>query len=115
MPAAKGAPLLLLPSTGTALKGPYLTTLMRAVLQSFCSPMAHQVTVHSLRRTGAHLATAAGAPEKAVMELGKWSSAAIRRYLPTPISSAAPTALAAVFGSYAAMCILPCFTSFISF
>ena len=99
MPAAAGAPIFLLPSTGRPLRAAALTAMMRVALRALGSPIADVVTVHSLRRTGAHLATSAGASEADVMLLGTWTSGAVKRYLPSPVNSAAPATLAAVFAS----------------
>ena len=96
-PAGRGAPLFILPSTGRPLTPSLLTGVMRAALRRRRSPVADRVTVHSLRRTGAHLASNYGATQADVMTHGTWTSAAVRRYLPTELHSAAPAALAAVW------------------
>ena len=99
VPAPAEAPLFLFPSTGRPLTAPALVSVMRAALGRLRCPVAHLVTVHSLRRTGAHLASAQGATDADVMSLGTWTSSAVRRYLPREVVSSAPAALAACLAS----------------
>ena len=87
--------LFLIPPTGAPLTAPALTGIMRASLGIAGFPAARSATVHSLRRTGAHLAAAGGADIDEVMAHGTWTSSAVSSYLPKEASKAAPRAVAA--------------------
>ena len=77
-PGGPGVPLFLLPSTGRPLTPQHLTAMSRAALTRGGWPLAPSFTVHSLRRTGAHLAAMVGASEADLMTHGTWRSSAIR-------------------------------------
>ena len=98
MPAGPHAPLFLLPSSGQPLTSPGLVALLRATLAAVGDPMAYEVTMHSLRRTGALLASGGGAPDGEIMAHGTWTSGAYRAYVPAaPASSAVPMVLSTVW------------------
>ena len=97
VPAGPGSPLFLLPSSGRPLRSSGLAALMRATLAATGPGPAPEVTVHSLRRTGALLASAGGAPDADVMAHGTWTSGAYRAYVPAPASSAVPRVLSSVW------------------
>ena len=97
VPAPVTAPLFLLPSTGRPLTPPGLVALLRATLQAMGEPLGRDLTVHSLRRTGALLAAGQGVPDADVMQHGTWTSGAYRAYVPPPISSSVPAAMATVW------------------
>ena len=87
----------LLPSSGQPLTSPGLVALLRATLAAVGDPMAYEVTMHSLRRTGALLASGGGAPDGEIMAHGTWTSGAYRAYVPAPASSAVPMVLSTVW------------------
>ena len=97
VPAGPGSPLFLLPSSGRPLTSAGLVALIRATLTALGEPGAADVTIHSLRRTGALLASAGGAPDAEVMAHGTWTSGAYRAYVPAPASSTVPRVLAKVW------------------
>ena len=97
-PGPTSSPLFLLPSTGAPLTIGLLTAWARRALGARGWPLAHHFTVHSLRRTGAHLAAGAGATEPELMLHGTWTSTAVRRYAPRHLASSVPMAMASVFG-----------------
>ena len=97
VPASDGAPLFLLPSSGSPLTAPALLRLLRAGLTALGHPHPEDVTLHSLRRTGALLAAAGGCPDAEVMAHGTWTSGAYRAYVPRLASSSVPAAIASVW------------------
>ena len=97
VPVGPGATLFHLPSSGRPLTSPGLVAVLRATLAAIGDPLARDVTLHSLRRTGALLASAGGAPDDAVMAHGTWTSGAYRSYVPAAVSSAVPAALSTVW------------------
>ena len=97
-PGPAPGPLFLLPSSGAPLTTGLLTATCRRALAGRGWPLAHQFTIHSLRRTGAHLAAGAGATEPEVMLYGTWTSSAVRSYLPRRLTSSVPSAMALVLG-----------------
>ena len=94
-PASPNSLLFLSPTSGYPLTAPGLAAAMRAGLRTLGACDADRVSVHSLRRTGAHLADRAGATLPDLMHHGSWTSSAVRAYLPAPCSSSVPAALAA--------------------
>ena len=97
VPAPGCAPLFLLPSSGLPLTAPGLVALLRSVLRALHHPSPQDVTLHSLRRTGALLAVAGGSLDEEVMAHGTWTSSAYRAYVPRPTSSTVPAAIAAAW------------------
>ena len=73
-------------------------TYLRAALSSLQFPLAHQVTVHSLRRSGARECARYGAPEAQVMLHGTWSSSAVYSYVPKRLFSIIPDKIVQMFG-----------------
>ena len=97
VPGLPSSVLFLLPSTGQALTAPGLLAMMRWVLRALHHPAPGGVTLHSLRRTGALLASAGGSPDEEVMAHGTWTSSAYRAYVPRPVSSSVAASIAAVW------------------
>ena len=94
VPAHPDSPLFLLPSSGSALTATGLLLLLRSVLAGLSRRRPEEVTLHSLRRTGALLAASRGCPDAEVMAHGTWTSQAYRAYVPRPVSSSVPAAIA---------------------
>ena len=97
VPGGPGSLLFLLPSSGRPLTTSGLVALMRVTLSALKVPRAADVTIHSLRRTGALLASAGGAPDAEIMAHGTWTSGAYRAYVPAPASLAVPVVLSNVW------------------
>ena len=97
VPAPDQAPLFLLPSSGATLTAPALLVMLRAALTVLGHARPLDVTLHSLRRTGALLAAARGCPDAEVMAHGTWTSGAYRAYVPRLASSLVPPAIASVW------------------
>lgn len=96
-PAAPTAPAFM--STPTRpLDVRTLTNMLRSTLEAVHIPDAHSYTLHSLRRGGARACHAQGVPPAAIMAQGTWESDAVYRYIPRQAPSAAPVALAELFG-----------------
>ena len=102
--APTGGLIFILPSTGRPLTVSTLTAAAREVLRGLTWPLADRFTVHSLRRTGARLAGAAGADESALMLHGTWSSTAVRTYAPRELCSTVPAAMASVLADKPPSC-----------
>ena len=98
-PASPNSLLFYLPSSGRPITAPALVAAIRFVLQAMRIPNANQYTVHSLRRTGVHLAERAGATLPDLMEHGSWTSGAVRAYLPPTRALSVPAAVAAALAS----------------
>ena len=73
-------------------------TYLRAALSALQFKYAHQVTVHSLRRSGARECARLGAPEAQVMLHGTWSSTAVYSYVPKRLFSVIPQKITQMFG-----------------
>ena len=74
------------------------TTYLRAALSALHFPYAHQITVHSLRRSGARECARYGAPENQVMLHGTWSSSAVYSYVPKRLFTVIPEKITQMFG-----------------
>ena len=97
VPAGPSAPLFLLPSSGRPLTSGGLVALIRATIRALGGTAPADLTVHSLRRTRALLASAGGAPDAEIMAHGTWTSEAYHAYVPRPASSTVPVVLSKVW------------------
>ena len=95
VPGPPNSLLFLLPSSGFPLTAPGMVAAMRSGLHALGVPDPYRYTLHSLRRTGAHLAEAAGASLPDLMCHGSWTTSAVKAYLPPSSSSSVPAAVAA--------------------
>ena len=93
-PAPLHAPVFLDPTTGRPLKGPVLVALLRGALCAMNFPARREVTLHSLRHTGARLAQLGGATLPEIMDHGTWSSSAVNTYLHRRPQSLLPSRMA---------------------
>ena len=93
-PAPPDAPIFIHPATGRPVTGLILISLLRGVLRGLNYPAWREVTLHSLRHTGARLAQLSGATLPEIMDHGTWSSSAVARYLPRRAKSSLPTRVA---------------------
>ena len=75
-----------------------LVAFMRTSLYLIGHPAAGEVTVHSLRRSGAQACARARVPESDIVLHGTWSSSAISSYVPKKLYTAVPSAFKALFG-----------------
>lgn len=75
-----------------------LTVMFRKSLAAVGVMDAPSYTLHSLRRGGARACHTQGVPPAAIMAQGTWESDAVFQYIPRQAPTAAPVALAALFG-----------------
>ena len=75
-----------------------MNSYLRSTLSRLSFPMANQVTVHSLRRSGAKECARHGAQQDQVMRHGTWTSTAIYAYVPKRLFTSVPKTLIQMFG-----------------
>lgn len=97
VPASSHAFLFLDPGSQRPLSVHRVNKLLRQVLAVSCFPAAASASMHSLRRSGAHVCARAGVPLDQLKRHGMWKSNAVKTYVPRDISGS-PQALAAALG-----------------
>ena len=97
VPLPPDSPALMLDSS-RPLTPAIVNSYLRAALTALSFPLAQQVTVHSLRRSGARECALHGAPEEHVMKHGTWTSAAVYSYAPRRLFSSVPQTITKMFG-----------------
>ena len=75
-----------------------LSRILRSTLLALQVPQAGSYTLHSLRRGGARACHAQGVDPSAIKAQGTWESDAVFDYIPRQAPTAAPVALAVLFG-----------------
>ena len=97
VPASGSAPAFIT-SAVRSLDTPTLTKILRWSLRMVDAPSPHDYTLRSLRRGAAQACLSLGVPLTAIKAQGTWESEAVFNYVPRRAPSAAPVALAHLFG-----------------
>lgn len=92
-PGPLSACLFLDPNSGRPLSAPRVNAMFREALAGAGFRGAAAASLHSLRRSGAHVCARAGLPIDQVKRHGMWKSNAVKTYLPKEMSGT-PQALA---------------------
>ena len=90
-PHRRGGPLFICPEIDRPLTAAALTSMIRGVLRTLHHPDWARFTIHSLRHTGARLASAQGATLPEIMDHGTWTSRSVHTYLPRTVHSSVST------------------------
>ena len=97
VPVPSDYPALMLDAT-RSLTPAIVSSYLRAALTALSFSLAQQVTVHSLRRSGARECALHGAPEDHVKRHGRWTSSAIYSYTPRRLFSLVPQTFTKMLG-----------------